>query len=136
MSTPTVSLRLRDPRRFLLAAFAIAALAVIGCARATAATRGPDITVSVPTVKTVESDSLTGAPIEKSTVTARVAFDPLALTTDSGVARLRERMLEAASQACRAALTEDYERCVLQAFQSARPQIDEAIARSKGSSRG
>jgi hypothetical protein len=38
MRIQTLSVRLSDGRRFLLAAFAFAALAVIGCARATAAT--------------------------------------------------------------------------------------------------
>jgi UrcA family protein len=134
MSTRTTSLRLSDPTRFLAAAFAIAALAVIGCARGTAAAHREAITVVVPTLKTVGSDSLTGTPIEKSTVTARVAFDPLTLTTESGVARLRERVLEAASRTCRAALTEDYEKCVLETVRSAEPQVDQAIARSRDSS--
>lgn len=92
--------------------------------------------MSAPTVKIVASDSLTGAAIEKSTVTARVTFDPLTLATESGVAELRERVLEAASKACRAALTDDYERCVLESARSAQPQIDEAVAWSKANSAG
>jgi UrcA family protein len=132
MSSPTVA----NAHRTLPAVFAIAALAVIGCARATAGTYSEAIAVSAPTVKIVGSDSLTGAAIEKSTVTARVAFDPLTLATQSGVAELRERVLEAASKACRAALTDDYERCVLESARSAQPQIDEAVARSKGNSAG
>jgi UrcA family protein len=63
-----------------------------------------------------------------------VAFDPPTLTTESGAAHLRERVLEAASEACRAALTEDDERCVREAIQTAQPQIDAAIARSRRSS--
>ena len=136
MSNPMVSLRLIDPRGSLSAAFTVAALAVIGCARATAGTYSGDITVSSPTVKTVGSDSLTGAPIEKSTVTARVAFDPSTLSTESGADELRERVLEAASEACRAALSEDHEGCVLETVRSAQPQVDKAIARSKGGSPG
>ena len=136
MRARILPLRLSDPSSSLPAAFAVAALAVIGCARATAGTYSGDITLSAPTVETVGSDSLTGAPIERSTVTARVAFDPLTLSTESGTAELRERVLEAASKACRAALTEDYERCVLEAVQSAQPQVDKAIARSRGSSPG
>ena len=136
MSIRTLSVRLSDGRRFLPAAFAFAALGIIGCARVTASPKGEAITLSVPTVKTVGSDSLTGSPIEQSTVTARVVFDPRTLTSEEGVARLREQVLEAASKACRAALTDDYERCVLTIVQSAEPQIDEAIARSKGSSPG
>ena len=134
MSARILSLRLIDPRRTLPTAFAVAALAVIGCARADTATYSGDITVSLPAVETVGSDSLTGAPLEKSTVTARVAFDPPTLTTESGAAHLRARVLEAASEACRAALTEDDERCVREAIQTAQPQIDAAIARSKRSS--
>jgi UrcA family protein len=134
MSARILSLHSFDPRRSLPAAFAAAALAVIGCARADTATYSGDITVSLPTVETVGSDSLTGAPLEKSTVTARVAFDPPTLTTESGAAHLRERVLEAASEACRAALTEDDERCVREAIQTAQPQIDAAIARSRRSS--
>lgn len=136
MNARTVSLHLSDQRRFFPAAFAFAALAVIGCARVTAATQSGAITVSVPSIKTVGSDSLTGAPIEKSTVTARVGFDPRTLTTQSGVARLRAQVLEAASKACSAALTDDYERCVLSTVQAVEPQVDEAIASSKGSSTG
>ena len=136
MSTPTVSLDLGRPRRSLPAALAFIALGVIACTRATAATPSGAITVSVPAVKTVGSDSLTGAPIEQSTVTARVGFDPRTLTTESGVARLREQVLEAASRACRAALTDDYERCVLTTVQSVAPQVDKAIERSRESSSG
>ena len=134
MSTRTVLFRLAHPLRSLPAAFAFAALAVIGSARANAATPSGDITVSAPTVKDVGTDSLTGATIEKWTVTARVAFDPLTLSTVSGTAELRERVLEAASQACRAALTDDYEKCVLETVQAAQPQVDKAVARSKGGS--
>ena len=136
MNVRTISLHLSDHARFFPAAVAFAALALIGCARVTAATQIGAITVSVPTVKTVGSDSLTGAPIERSTVTARVGFDPRTLTTESGVARLREQVLEAASKACSAAFTDDYERCVLSTVQAVEPQVDEAIARSKGSSTG
>ena len=136
MIVRTVSLHLSDQRRFFPAALACAALALSGCARATAAAASGAVTVSVPTVKTVGSDSLTGAPIEKSTVTVRVGFDPRTLTTEAGVARLREHVLEAASKACRVALTDDYERCVLTTVEAVEPQVDKAIARSKGSSGG
>lgn len=136
MSTQTVSPHSSRPQRSLPAAFAFIALAVIACTRASAATPSGTITVSVPAVETVGSDSLTGAPIEQSTVTARVGFDPRTLTTESGVARLREQVLEAASRACHAALTDDYAGCVLTTVQSVAPQVDKAIARSRESSSG
>ena len=131
MNNPTTSIRANVLRRSLPIAFAIAALAIMS-ARAHA--QDPDqVTVSAPQVKTIGREFATLAPIEQSTVKARVAFDPVTLTTNSGVALLRDSVFDAAIKACAAAdpgIHDDGE-CVNTAVRSAQPQVDAAIARAK-----
>jgi UrcA family protein len=120
------------PRHALPIAFALGAL-ILGSARAHA--DDPEkvdvITVTAPAVKIVGRDSATGAPIEEMTVTVRVQFDPVTLTTNSGVALLKDSVVEAAQKACGASLTEDGTTCVHDAIISAKAQIDAAIAQAR-----
>jgi len=136
MNIPTPSIRVNTLRRSLPIALAIGALAVMS-ARARAQDLD-EITISAPAVKAVGSDAATLAPIEESTVTARVAFDPATLTTNSGVALLKDSVLEAARKACDAAdpFTPDDGTCVQTAVRSAKPQVDAAIARARSSVNG
>ena len=134
MKTSTASIRANILRNGLPVAFAIGVLGVLS-APAQAADLD-EITISAPTEKTVGRDLGTNAPIEDVTVTAHVASDPTALTTSSGVALLKDSVVEAARTACTAAapFTPDDGTCVRQAVQSAQPQIDAAIAQARSSS--
>ena len=136
MNTQTLSIRVNTLRRSLPIAFAIGALAIIST-RAHAQDLD-EITISAPAVKIVGRDPATLAPIEESTVTARVAFDPVTLTTNSGVALLKDGVVDAARRACDAAdpLTMDDGTCVQTAVKSAKPQITAAIARARSSANG
>jgi UrcA family protein len=92
-----------------------------------------EITISAPAIKIVGRDFATNAPIEQSTVTARVFTDPVTLTTNSGVALLKDSVVEAARKACETAAPLDpYDQtCVFEAVKSAQPQVDAAIARAR-----
>jgi len=128
----TTSIRINTLRRNLPIAFAIGALAIMS-ARAHADDYLDEITISAPAVKTVGRNAATGAPIREVTVTARVTADPVKLTTNSGVALLKDSVLDAARKACDAAdpFTSDDGRCVLTAVKAAKPQIDAAVARAR-----
>jgi UrcA family protein len=136
MNTSTPSIRVNILRRNLPIALAIGALAVVS-ARAHAQDLD-QITISAPAVKTVGREQVTLAPVKESTVTARVAFDPVTLTTNSGVALLKDSVLEAARKACGAAdpVTPDDGTCLHTAVRSAKPEVDAAIARARSSANG
>ena len=78
-------------------------------------------------------DSATGAPIDEITKTARVQYDPVTLTLNSGVAQLKYKVQEAAQQACDSIDTfeTDGGACVQNAIASAKPQIDAAVAKAR-----
>lgn len=97
----------------------------------------PQITISSPVVTVVgHRDDLT--PVEEVTVTARVSFDPVTLTTNSGVALLRDRVRVAARRVCTAADpqdVEDDETCIQRAVKGTDKQVDAAIAAAKSTAR-
>jgi UrcA family protein len=141
--TNLTSIRVNILQRILPVAFAFGAIALVS-ARAHAA--GSDqldpvqldpITVSAPAAQIVGRDSATGAPIEQVTISARVQADPAALTTNYGALMLNYSVLDAARKACTAAdpLT-DNSTCVHDAVESAKPQVDAAIARARSSLKG
>jgi UrcA family protein len=111
--------------------FAVGALALFG-ARAHAADL-PEVTISTPSVKTVDRDAATGAPIQEVTETARVTVDSITLTTNSGVALLKDKVLETAQRLCSTmdpvADTDDGS-CVREAVKSAQKQIDADVAQA------
>jgi UrcA family protein len=119
-------------RRTLPIALAIGALALVS-ARAHADDEIPEVTISAPAVKTVGRDYATLAPIQESTVTARVAYDPVTLTTNSGVALLNDAVLDAARKACWTAdpLGDDGGSCVQTAVKSAQQQVTAAVAHAR-----
>jgi UrcA family protein len=96
------------------------------------------ITVSGPAVQIVGKDAA-GTPIEEVTATARVQVDSAALTTEYGVLILNYSVLDAARKACEATVSleedEDDSTCVHKAVESAKPQVDAAIARAKSSAK-
>lgn len=118
-------------RRGLSVALAISALTVLNV-HAHAANLDP-ITLSAPVVKRVGRDMVTEAPIEDVTVKARIAVDEETLRNDSGVVLLKDRVLEAAHQACDAAdpFAWDDGTCVREAVKAAQPQVDAAIASAR-----
>ena len=144
--TYLTSIRVNILGRILPVAFAVGAIALVS-ARAHAA--DPDqldpvqldpITVSAPAAKIVDRDTATGAPIEQVTITARVQADPAALRTNYGALMLNYSVLDAARKACTTAdpLADDYDdgTCVQDAVESAKPQVDAAIARARSSLTG
>jgi UrcA family protein len=142
--TYLTSIRVNILGRILPVAFAAGAIALVSV-RAHAA--DPDqidpvqldqITVSAPAAKIVDRDAATGAPIEEVTITARVQADPAALRTNYGALMLNYSVLDAARRACTAAdsLVDDGGTCVHDAVESAKPQVDAAIARARSSLKG
>jgi hypothetical protein len=134
--TYLTSIRVNILGRILPVAFAVGAIALVS-ARAHAADPDPldpvqldPITVSAPAVKIVDRDTATGAPIEQVTITARVQADPAALRTKYGALMFNYSVLDAARKACTAAdpLADDDGTCVHDAVESAKPQVDAAIA--------
>ena len=96
------------------------------------------ITVSAPKVKIVEHGPGTAVAAQQITVTARVQYDPVTLTTNSGVALLKDGVQQAARRVCRAAdpgAPEDAN-CVRNATNGAQRQIDAAVARARAGAHG
>jgi UrcA family protein len=92
-----------------------------------------EITISAPKTKVVGRDE-TLAPIEEATATARVSYEPAALTTRTGVKQLKGRVLKAARELCGELDRfgdDDADSCVFDAVKQAHPQVDAAIARAK-----
>ncbi|MDB6043111.1 MAG: hypothetical protein JWM63_1662 [Gammaproteobacteria bacterium] len=124
-------------RSRLPAALALGALAFMS---AGAQAADPDeITISAPSVRTVGRDAATGAPIQDVTVKASIKFDPVTLTTNSGVALLKDSVVETARKACDSnslLMSDDDETCVRGAIKSVQAQVDAAIARARSTSNG
>jgi UrcA family protein len=120
----------------LQAAAAIIALSVFGISAHAAEPN--QITVYGSTTKTVDRDYATGAPIQETTVKVGVSYDPVTLTTNSGIALLNDSVADAARKACTEAdpLTDDGGTCVREAISSAQTQIARAIAQARSSSNG
>jgi UrcA family protein len=98
------------------------------------------VTISAPSLKTVGRDQTTGAPIEEVSKQASIKFDPVTLTTNSGVALLKDSVFESALQICNSiglSMSDDDGRaCVRDAVKSAQVQVDAAIARARSSTNG
>ena len=133
MTTSIAAIRVNILRRALPVALVIGALSILSV-RAQAA-EPDEVTITAPAVKTIGRDTATGAPIEQVTVTARVTTEPVTLTTNSGVALLKDSVLEAARKACTTAdpLSSD-DTCVFEAVKAAQPQVNAVIARARSSS--
>jgi UrcA family protein len=120
----------------LHAAFAIMAIAVLSVGAHAADLN--EITVQGSSVKDVGRDAATGAPIQETTVKAAVKYDPATLTTDSGVAALKDSVADAARKACESAdpFTDDDGTCVREAIDSAQPQIARVVSQARSSTSG
>jgi UrcA family protein len=91
-----------------------------------------EITVSAPAVKSVDR-AASGASIQEVTVTAAVQADPAALATEYGALMLKYSVREAARKACDQAdpSTTDDGTCYKNALESAKSQVDAAIAQAR-----
>jgi UrcA family protein len=120
----------------LHAAFAILAIAAFSV-RAHAADLD-QITVQGSTTKTVGRDYATNAPIQETSVQVAVSFDPATLTTDSGVKRLKQSVVDAARQACDSAdpFTDDDGTCMREAIDSAQAQIAKVVSQARSNTNG
>jgi UrcA family protein len=113
---------------------------LLGLCLSTSALAGnklPSITVQAVASKTVVGRSTIGAPIEQATLTRRVHYADLDLTTYTGAMTLKERVREAAREACRK-LDDLYpleERqaptCIEKAVADASRQVDGSIGRAQ-----
>jgi UrcA family protein len=123
----------------LLATFAIGAIALISArAQADDPAQVDQVTISSPTVTIVGRDSSTNSPITQTTKTARIQYDPVTLTTNSGASLLRDSVRESARKLCDSIdpLNPDDGTCIRTAVDSANPQVDAAIARARSTANG
>jgi UrcA family protein len=131
----------------LYAAFAAMALAVFSVSAQAADPE--EITIYAPhthTVgrndQTVGRNDATDAPIHDTTVKVAVSYDPVTLTTNSGIALLKDSVADAARKACNAAedaadsLPDDGGTCVRAAISSAQAQVDAAITMARSNTGG
>jgi UrcA family protein len=132
----TISTRAKILNASLHAAFASIAIAAFSAGARAAESR--EIMVQGPTTKTIGFDLPTGAPIQETTVKIAVSYDPATLTTDSGVALLKDSVADAARKACDRAdrVTPDDGTCVRRAIDSARAQIARMVSQARSSTHG
>jgi UrcA family protein len=128
----------RALRSRLPLALALGALAFMS---AGAQAADPDeVTISAPSVKTVGRDEATNAPIQDVTQKISIKFDPVTLTTNSGVTLLKDSVFESALQVCNSIglpmSDDDDGTCVRNAVKSAQAQVDAAIARARSTTNG
>lgn len=126
-------------RKSLPISLAISVLTLVSVsARAADPDQIDQVTVSAPAVRVVGHDPAMLTPIEQVTVTAHVDFNPVTLTTNSGVALLKDSVVEAARKTCTCAdpgLEED-DTCMRAAVKAAEPRIAAAIARARSNANG
>ncbi len=121
------SLRLAPALAVALGSFALAS------GRAHAGVLKP-ITISAPAARVVGYDPATDAPIRQITIRAAVRFNPVILTTHSGVSILKDDVAEAARKACNSLRPLGAgEACIRRAVDSAEPQVKAAITRARSS---
>jgi hypothetical protein len=97
-----------------------------------------EITISAPRAKTIGHDPATGASIQVVMQSAHLKIDPLMFTTNSGIALVKDSVLDTARKIC-ASLdpldSDDGGDCVRGAVKSTQAQIDAAVARAKSTAR-
>ena len=137
MNISTQTMRKDSLRVGLILAFLIGALVVFGNP-AQAAEPDQEITITGTRTKTVSYDPATRAPIQVVSASARVTTRLDVLTLNSGVAILKDNVLEAARKVCTLAdpFGEDDGDCVREAVKGAQPQVDALIARARSTDQG
>ena len=131
----------RALRSRLPIALALGALAFMSVgAQADEPDQVDQVTISAPSVKTVGRDEATGALIQDVTQKISIKFDPVTLTTNSGVTLLKDSVFESALQVCNSIglpmSDDDDGACVRNAVKSAQAQVDAAIARARSTTNG
>lgn len=130
-STPVKTFDLSVPA--VCALIAVAGL----CVTATARGAEPEqIVVQGPTTHAVGYGTL--QPVEQSSVKVGVSYDPVTLTTHSGVALLKDAVTQAAFRACIDAdpTYPPNSGCISSAIAQAQPQIAQAVARARSDTNG
>jgi UrcA family protein len=124
-------------RSRLPVALAIGALAFMS---AGAQAADPDeITISAPSVTTVGRDAATGAPIQDITKKISIKFTPVTLTTNSGVALVKDSIYETARKVCQSidpSMLDDDDACIRDTVNSALAQLDAATAKARSNANG
>jgi len=91
-----------------------------------------DVVVQMPSTKIIGRDAATGAPIREVTTTARLQYNPIMLTTNSGRALLDAKVADLARSLCAADalayLTDDDGTCFRQAIRHTQAQLDAVSA--------
>jgi UrcA family protein len=98
-----------------------------------------EITISAPSVKTVGRDAATGAPIQDVTKKFSIKFTPVTLTTNSGVALIKDSVFETARKVCESidpSMLDDDDTCVRDAVKSVQAQLDAATAQARSNANG
>ena len=122
-------------KRLYLTVPAVYALVTVAALFVTGSVRGAQpaqIVVQGPAKHTVVGYEWL-RPIQQTTVTVGVSYDPITLTTRSGVALLRDAVAQAAFKACSDA-DPSYapaSSCISSAIDQAEPQIVQAVARAR-----
>jgi UrcA family protein len=114
-----------------------AAVAIALVAGTSSPAQGEELTQIVvhgSTTETIGHDYHGLRPIEQTRVTVGVRYDPVTLTTNSGVALLKDAVAQAALKACGASTwaTVEYNSCVRPAIDEAQPQIARAVEQARG----
>jgi len=92
-----------------------------------------EVTVTVPGSKTI-GRSTNGAPIEEVSVSEKIDYNPVMLTTNSGRALLEDKVTQEAKRMCKeletpgSVPTEPEQACVKRAVANAKEQIAAAAA--------
>ncbi len=113
------------------AVYALIAAAALGFATTARGAEPEQIVVQGPTTHAIGYGTL--RPLEQSTVKVGVSYDPVTLTTHSGVALLKDAVTQAAFKACVDA-DPNYppeSACISTAIEQAQPQIAQAVARAR-----
>ena len=125
------------PIRAQLAVLAAAATIMTGAAIAQQAMATPEVRVrATGVIKKDAGRTSAGVPIETAEVTMRVGYSDLSLDTNSGQALLRDRVHEAAKDACAriaasfgpGGILSGDANCINAAVSGAKSQVDAAIA--------
>src|SRR3569833_1067358 len=140
-TSPVMSLTpLRHP---LFTLPALTALGLLGLGNPALAEDMNQVAVVSSSTRTVGYGLHEPTPIKETKVKVRVTYDPVTLTTNSGVALLRDAVHEAAQKACKPSnvygpLYEDmpYRDCVRTAVDNAQPQVARAIAKAENAEHG
>jgi UrcA family protein len=131
---------IKAQRWTLPAAFAVVAFATLNATAGGAELNQITVRSSHDSIVGYQLPSLT--PIVQSTVRLDVSYNPVVLTTNSGVALLKDAVTQAAYKACgeadpsAAAAGPVYGNCIRQAIDQAQPQIARAIARARSTVNG